>query len=106
MWTFLYNAFLSIVQYEERPGLLLVRARAAGDIDRVLPNAKVIHTPKADYAYRALVPRRDVAQALAKAVEAIDYTNFKDSVEDHDRHSAYMDVWTVMRAFQEREHQV
>lgn len=102
MWIFLNNAFLSVVQHEERPNELLVRARVAGDIERILPKAKVTHTPEHDYAYRALMPRKEVAQALARAAEKIEYPNFKDSVEEHDRHSAYMDVWTVMRAFQER----
>ena len=28
---------------------------------------------------------------------SIDYTNFKGSVDDMDRHDEYLDVWMVMR---------
>jgi hypothetical protein len=79
---------------------LLVRARAAGDLERIFPTAKVTHTPAADYAYRTTLSRSDVAHALAAAVTAIDYPNFKDAVPEPDRHHAYDLTWLAMRAFQ------
>jgi|SRR6516225_3726716 hypothetical protein len=103
MWIFLKNAFLSIVQYEGHPDVLLVRSRIVGDIERVLPEAEVTHTPESDYAYRALVRRHEVAQRLARAAEEIDYANFKNSVAELDRHAAYLKIWTVMREFQKRK---
>jgi len=101
MWLFLSNSMLSIVQKrDQKPGTLTVRARAAGDIERVFPNAQVTATPKADYGYRAVIERDDIARALAHAVEALDYDNFKDSVSEQDRHDAYAAAWAAMFHFQ------
>lgn len=97
VWLFLKDAFLSIVQKpDQRPGTLTVRSRLKGDIQRVFPGAKVRHTPSEDYAYRAVLPRGDVALALAQAAEAIDYDNFKATVKEDDRHAAYVGVWSSM----------
>ncbi len=99
MWLSLSDSFLSIVALEgptADPRQLLVRARVAGDIERVFPIATVAHTPKHDYAYRAILPRTVVATALAAVVQAIDYTNFKNSVPDRARHDAYFACWDAM----------
>ena len=101
MWIFLNNAFFSIVRHGTKPGDLLVRARLEGDIERVFCVAGE-HTPHADYAYRAVVSRDAVAEALSGEIREINYSNFKNSVKEADRHGAYMDVWTVMRDLQER----
>ena len=77
MWVYLTDALLSIVAHRDRPGHLLVRARFAGDIERIFPSAEVTETPDADYRFRATIPREAVAQALAAAAQAIDYPNFK-----------------------------
>jgi hypothetical protein len=41
MWVFLNDSFLSIVAHRTEPGVLLVRARTAGDIEAVFPQAHV-----------------------------------------------------------------
>ncbi len=97
MWIFLNNSFLSIVSDRDNPDNLLVRARLKGDIERLFPKIKAVHSPKADYAFRASIPRDEVSNAIAKQVKSVDYDNFKNSVEEHDRHDAYFDVWSVMR---------
>ncbi len=102
MWIALPTSFLSVVA--PRSALhgphLLVRARAVGDIERVFPHARVAHTPKSDYAYRAGLPRTLVAETLAASIEAIDYPNFKDTVRESDRHNAYLESWLAMCYFQ------
>jgi hypothetical protein len=102
MWLFVKDAFLSIVKYAEDPTALLVRARIKGDIERVFPNAKVKKTPSRDYLFRAVIPREEVAQAVARQAMQIDYGNFKDSVADADRHNAYMKCWSAMWRLQEQ----
>jgi hypothetical protein len=102
MWIFLNNAMLSIVEHNELPGFLHVRARLKGDIERVFPGERVIETPKADYRFRATINSSHVKRAMANAVDDIDYTNFKGSVKDHDRHDYYMDVWSAGMAAQAR----
>jgi ADP-ribose pyrophosphatase YjhB (NUDIX family) len=102
MWVFLSNAFLSIVAIDGDPDTLKVRARFAGDIERVFPEAKVEAWTGTDYAYRAVVSRNRVADALAEAARTITATNFKASVREHWRHDAYADVWRVMYAVQSK----
>jgi hypothetical protein len=100
MWICLNKAFLSVVQNRDVPNTLLVRARVAGHIQQVFPEAKVFTDSKADYLYRAFIGRKAVAQAVAATVENIDYDNFKDSVDDDRLHVAYMNVWGVMEKLQ------
>lgn len=100
MWIFLNNAFLSIVDKEGDGTTLLVRARRAGDIERVFPEATTEETPENDYRFRARLGRERVAQALTEAARAISYPNFKRGVKEAARHDAYMGVWQVMHRFQ------
>lgn len=103
MWIFLNNSFLSLVEDRTNPKNLLVRARVRGDIERVFPGAKAIHTPvRADYAWRASIDRTTAAVTIKSQVDKIDYTNFKDSVVEDDRHDAYVAVWTTMYGFQRK----
>jgi len=96
MWVFLKDSFLSIVAHRDDPNCLLVRARKRGDIRRVFPDAAEIHTPSADYCYRAKVPRAEVAAAVQAAALSIDYDNFKAVVPDRARHDAYFACWSTM----------
>ena len=103
MWIFLSDSFLSVVQHKGDPSKLLVRARLKGDIERALPGVVAEETPIADYRYRATVPREKFAARLAALADAIDYTNFKNSVSDPTRKDAYMTVWGVMLREQDRQ---
>lgn len=100
MWIILNNAFLSVVAHRTKSEVLLVRARVAGDIERVFPAAKVVENRSADYRFRAEIPRPEVTAALATVVQTIDYDNFKASVIDGRRHDAYMNVWSDLKALQ------
>ncbi len=53
MWIMTNNSYLSIVSKDCGPAELLVRARRAGDIEKVFPDAKVIRHTNSDYLYRA-----------------------------------------------------
>lgn len=97
MWIFLNDSFLSIVAYRGDEKRLLVRARFPGDILTLFPNAKVDHLPHADYPFHASLPREDVIAAITARLRTIKYNNFKSSVEDHQRHASYFDVWAAMR---------
>lgn len=100
MWVFLSDCFLSIVDKDCGPHEVLVRARRAGDIEKLFPRAKIVRLERADYLFRAVVSRREVASALASEVMAIRYPNFKSSVRDESLHDAYMRVWTAMASVQ------
>ena len=105
MWLFLSDVFVSIVAPEIGRGVdpskfLIVRARVGGDIERLFPRVEVTEDNSRDYRFRAVVPRKAVAEKLALEVFGLDYTNFKDTVKTKRRHDAYMRVWATMLALQ------
>lgn len=101
MWIFMTDSMLSIVTDPDNPDLLLVRARAHGDIEQVFRDARVKHTPDRDYAYRARIPRKVVAAVISKRVFNISTPNFKAGVKQDDRHDAYASCWSAMMRFQQ-----
>ena len=102
MWTFLNDAYFSIVADRENSNLLLVRSRFRGDIEKYFPKAKVIEMRDADYRFRTFVSRQELKKVLNKVVDDIDYDNFKNSVDETWRHNTYLDVWSVMYSTQNR----
>lgn len=105
MWLFTSDSFVSVVADRENPetGYLLVRARAEGHINNLWPDAKVFSVPNSDYSYRAWVSRQDLKDALLNQVDNLDYTNFKNSIQDKAYHDAALGVWSVMYNYQDRE---
>ena len=106
MWIFLRDAFFSIVTTNNprQRDKLLVRSRFKGDIERHFPGHTVSTTLDRDYRFRAIVPRREVADVLAAEVQGMTAPNFKDSVGEDWRHDVYLRVWTVMNHAQEKRH--
>lgn len=106
MWLYANNAFLSIVEWRDDENYLLVRARFPTDINAVFPNAQVHETPSADYRYRAVIERDEVAEAMARQAYACTYDNFKNSIphSDRDRHDTYLACWMEMKRAQDRAH--
>jgi hypothetical protein len=113
MWIFMSDSALSIVKFESKNNdalgdVLLVRSRAKGDVekflrlgisDRALGYQKTLAVddmPQADYRYRTTAPRWLVSECMAQYIAALDYPNFKNSVDDDVRHTAYTDVWQAM----------
>ncbi len=93
MWIYMNNAFLSIVQNDSVPVILLVRARRSGDVESVFPDAGVIETSGSYYAFRPSISREVVIDRIANAVPSIDYPNFKDSVSNAWSRGIYSSVW-------------
>ncbi|MFN2317393.1 MAG: hypothetical protein ABR551_11870 [Gemmatimonadales bacterium] len=100
MWICLNDSFLSIVAHRDEPDSLLVRARLEGHLEAIFPGVDVARTPDADFAFRAVVPREVVAEAIRRRVADIAYPNFKASVHSQALHDAYMAFWTVMHSLQ------
>ena len=92
---------LSIVENNKNSSLLHVRARKEGDIEAVFPDADVLATPYGDYKFRADMPREMVAKSISDTIRSIDYTNFKDSVDDEQRHEVYMGLWSSTHGLEE-----
>jgi hypothetical protein len=115
MWLMLPTGALSIVQRRNAPKgderTLQVRSRRKAWIESFrayLPEmGPTLHTPVRDYEYRAYAAPEDVARAVARAVLAVDYPNFKsatltayhglaDPSARHQLHDAYSDIWAVL----------
>lgn len=100
MWLCMNSAFLSVVHKHCLEDELLVRARRDGDIEKIFPDAKVMRSTDSDYPYRAVIPRNEVASAMAAQIQGIDYGNFKASVKGNSLRRGYLKVWHAMAALQ------
>jgi hypothetical protein len=115
VWVFTQNGFYSVVAYDPArdhgggpPGedLLLVRARVREDLEllrRWIPSLEIREHGRADYRFRTVMSREQWKQILGAEVDYLDYTNFKNRVAEkqgHERHEAYMRVWSAMRRLQ------
>ena len=102
MWIFTPDSFISVVDKGDPSGkTLLVRARNAGDIEKLFPDAKVQVGGGTDYRYRARIDRESVAQKISNQIRDIRYPNFKSQVHERSRHDAYRGVWEEMYDFQQ-----
>jgi hypothetical protein len=104
MWLFTTLGFFSIVQKRSESGLT-VRARVAGDLDRLrekyMPElSATIRKAGTDYPFRATIGHDDFARGMAKIAKDIRYDNFKSEVAKkmgYDRAHVYGKVWCVLR---------
>lgn len=101
MWIFTSKGMVSIVRHRNEPQLMMVRARQPDVLKTLFPEEKLLITPDADYRYRMEVPQSDVINALEDQLETMQYDNFKNSIEDHDYHTACSKVWSVMYRYQQ-----
>jgi hypothetical protein len=100
MWICGSDYFLSIVDDGTIEGCLVVRARRKGDIEKIFPGAEVKTLKGRDYQFRTHIKRQLVAKAISDQIMAIDYDNFKNSVEDNRLHDAYAGFWQLHAGLQ------
>ena len=88
MWLYLTTGFYSVVNKEPcKEDELLVRAHSKVDIDKLQDllktqyhfDGEVLDTPKADYAYRMIVPRDTFASFISIAVNDLVHDSFKNT---------------------------
>lgn len=100
MWIASKDGFVSIVQNRDLMDTLMVRARVKKDLLSLFAEERIVETPEADYRFRVLVPKREMANMLAERIMDINYPNFKSEIvgiqEQRDKLSAYHDIWSVM----------
>jgi hypothetical protein len=87
VWLMTWLGFFSVVCKSDDVGrgTLTVRARVRSDLEALknhfLPGlGEIVENAGTDYRYRSKALRTDLAKALAKMVEDLDYSNFKDEV--------------------------
>lgn len=108
MWIFAKHGFVSIVAHRDKPRHYLIRARVRDDLSSILSLIDghavmpriIIHTPDADYPYRATIGHAGLALLMGLLAGTIDYPNFKAAVHgDADRDAAYSTVHAAMNHF-------
>ncbi len=97
MWVFLREGFVSVVCARKGDGApdrpidkkrLMVRARARDHLDTLqrryprLRRYEIIETPRRDYRFRIIVPKQVWRDVMTALVEATDYDNHKNAVEE------------------------
>ena len=102
-WFFFSNGFVSILADRDQTERLLVQARNENHLlafvgDDPGQRAQLITNPAADYLYRVFLPREFVVRRVSKLTEAIDYINFKNSIQDSRYQDAAMEVWFSMNS--------
>jgi hypothetical protein len=117
-WIFLNDCFISAVQHNDDPDLLVVRARVDGHLEaflaphypteanRDINGIKIERHPNRDYLFRVILPKSEVADLMSYHMKHIDYGNFKDSVGEHDYHESLYAVWSAMNNLQGLKHGV
>ncbi|MCA3014820.1 MAG: hypothetical protein INH41_20745 [Myxococcaceae bacterium] len=112
MWIFLAHAgFFSVVQRDGHPDQLVVRARDADDLKRLkklyLPTlGETIRLKGRDYPVRAYTTKEAFSSALALAVKAIEFTNFKAETAraiGAERAATYHEVWAILHHLEPRD---
>jgi len=115
MWIFTTKGFFSVVQQENDPQQVLIRARLKKDIQNMkrlfnalgLKPGGIIVNARSDYKYRFSADRTDWILVMTRLMLDMRYTNFKDAAYKADsreikdnRHEAYFRIWTAMRGMQ------
>jgi hypothetical protein len=96
MWICLNDGFLSVVADKNDRNMLMVRARRKIDLTNIFgSNCETIETPEADYRWRTFIERKAFIALVTARVMDIDYTNFKDSVDNNDLHDMYLGMWSL-----------
>jgi hypothetical protein len=103
MWLCLNDGFLSVVADRNDGSRLLVRARRLRDLINIVGNdVEVLENAGSDYRWRTFVDRKAFSTMMAARIEAIGYTNFKNSAKDHELHDLYMEFWGVHKRYQDK----
>jgi hypothetical protein len=100
MWIASTSGFFSIVQHRDFPDQFIIRARVKKDLESIVDSSKILSTPEADYRYRVILKKEEVATIYQGLLSGIDYPNFKNAVASNpfqkDKLSAYHKIWQVM----------
>ncbi|MCB8988116.1 MAG: hypothetical protein H6661_10255 [Ardenticatenaceae bacterium] len=112
MWLATKFGFFSVVAHRDDPDLVLVRGRSRDDLEQLrgFAEGRDVDVPEivtslwGDYCCRIFMPRAAWEHLGAALTADIDYPNFKQQVHgDPERDAAYMQMWSIMRRFQEQK---
>lgn len=93
MWIFLSNGFVSVTRHKSHKDFLHVRARNPQHLLQIWPECEVQITAHADYSARTSLPQAVVIKRINDYMEKIDYSNFKNTIDDYGYKQMAMRVW-------------
>ena len=101
MWIFTQDGFVSVVDKQEVPGTLVVRARDRRSLEPIaeLFETEIVPSPYNDYQYRTHLTREQLAEWMTLNIQTLDYDNFKNRVyatRGDDYAHALGEVWGAM----------
>ena len=99
MWICFNNAFVSAVKCDDSD-LLKIRARRKEHLETLFPDKEIMTTKHTDYKYRVFATKEEFAKIVSDSIMNTKYTNFKNSVNDHDLHDLYADFWHLHYRYQ------
>lgn len=100
MWIMLNDCFFSIVKKDCAEDELLVYARRSNDIQHVFGEVPVKEHPDNDYRYSAIIKKAVINKAINARINAIDYSEFEETIQGTDLQKAYAGVWGNMEGIQ------
>ena len=100
MWIFTRKGFVSAVQHDEDSRLMVVRARAKHHLEALFPDEHIIELAPADYPYRVHITRQEFVEWATAQAEAIDYPDFKSSLDDDQYYDTCSRIWSVAHDLQ------
>ena len=101
MWIFTQEGYISVVDNNDSPGNLTVRARDKQSLELLasLTGAELVELRGRDYEYRIYVTRDQLTDYMAMHIQHLDYSNFKNRIwatRGDTYHDACSDVWGAM----------
>mgnify|MGYP000942428611 CR=1 FL=1 len=101
MWVFTTKGFLSIVQHKDMTDYFQIKSRARAPLEELWPDHEILVIDWADYRFRINIRKGDAIPVIAKEVEQVLYTSFKNECwEDVAYHHALTSIWSTMYNFQ------
>ena len=102
MWVFTTKGFLSIVQHKDVADHFQVKSRVRAPLESLWPEHDILEIGWADYRFRINIRKDEAIPVIAKQIEQVLYTSFKDECRDDDYHQALTRIWSTMYNFQTR----
>ena len=103
MWICLNTGFLSVIA-DKDPAKLIVLARRKRDLLSTFgENFTIVETTDRHYRWRVFIDRESFKAVVAGQIDAINYTNFRNSVKDKDLYEMYREFWLIHRQYQEKD---
>lgn len=110
MWIYMRDGFASVRASATSPESVVLRFRterhAQAFADKFAEPRKIIASEDTDYRYRFEASRRELASAMAREIDLLDYPNFKAAaaeLNDDDYASALHRTWSIHHQLQLQE---